>query len=120
VAERVIMTGNRTDVPELLGAMDVFAFPSLWEGLPMTVVEAQAAGLPCVLSDTITREVDVSSLVQYLPLGDADRWADALLTRRPRQNVTEAVINAGFDIRSSARRLTELYIRLDREAAQGL
>ena len=116
VAERVIMTGNRDDVPQLLGAMDVFAFPSLWEGLPMTVVEAQAAGLPCVLSDTITKEVDVSPLVQYLPLGDAEQWADALLTRRPREDAAEAVVKAGFDIRSSAARLTELYTRLDREA----
>ncbi len=116
IAEDVIMTGNRTDVPELLGAMDVFAFPSLWEGLPMTVVEAQAAGLPCVLSDTITREVDVSPLVEYLSLGDAGAWADALLTRRPRLNVMEAIRRAGFDIRSSAQRLTEIYTALDREA----
>lgn len=116
VAEQVIMTGNRTDVPELLGAMDVFAFPSLWEGLPMTVVEAQAAGLPCVLSDTITKEVDVSPLVEYLPLGDAEQWADALLTRRARLDVSKNIARAGFDIRSSVKRLTELYTRLDREA----
>ncbi|MBQ6928303.1 MAG: glycosyltransferase family 1 protein [Oscillospiraceae bacterium] len=119
VAEDVIMTGNRTDVPELLGAMDVFAFPSLWEGLPMTVVEAQAAGLPCVLSDTITREVDVSPLVEYLPLGDAAQWADALLRRRERMDAMDAmdaIRRAGFDIRSSAQKLTEIYTALDREA----
>ena len=116
VAEQVIMTGNRDDVPELLGAMDVFAFPSLWEGLPMTVVEAQAAGLPCVLSDTITKEVDVSPLVEYLPLGDAEQWADALLTRRQRQDVSKNIARAGFDIRSSVKRLTELYTALDRAA----
>ena len=119
VAEQVLMTGKRDDVPELLGAMDVFAFPSLWEGLPMTVVEAQAAGLPCVLSDTVTREVDLSPLVEYLPLGDAEVWASALLRRRARQDVTQAIVDAGFDIRSTARTLTELYIRLDREARQG-
>ena len=118
VADQVIMTGNRDDVPQLLGAMDVFAFPSLWEGLPMTVVEAQAAGLPCVLSDTITKEVDVSPLVEYLPLGDAEQWADALLKRRPRRDVSDAIVKAGFDIRSSAARLTELYTRLDREAGR--
>lgn len=119
VAEHVIMTGNRDDVPALLGAMDVFAFPSLWEGLPMTVVEAQAAGLPCVISDTITDEVNVSPLVEKLPLGDADRWADALLQRRPRMDVTRDVIRAGFDIRTSTRRLAELYTELDRQAAKG-
>lgn len=116
VADHVLMTGNRDDVPEVLSAMDVFAFPSLWEGLPMTVVEAQAAGLPCVLSDTITRDVDISPLAEYLPLGDPVQWAEALLKRRPRQDVTEAVVRAGFDIRASAQRLSELYLRLDREA----
>ena len=116
IADQVIMTGNRDDVPELLGAMDVFAFPSLWEGLGIAVVEAQAASLPCVISDTITREVGISDLVQYLPLGDAETWADALLERRPRQNVTEAIIKAGYDIRSAAQRLSALYTRLDREA----
>ena len=116
IADQVIMTGNRDDVPELLGAMDVFAFPSLWEGLGIAVVEAQAASLPCVISDTITREVGISDLVHYLPLGDAETWADALLERRPRQNVTEAIIKAGYDIRSAAQRLAMLYTRLDREA----
>lgn len=118
VADRVLMTGNRDDVPELLSAMDVFAFPSLWEGLPMTVVEAQAAGLPCVLSDTITREVDVSPLVKYLPLGDPDQWAGELLKRRERMDASEAIRKAGFDIRDSAKKLTALYTRLDREAAR--
>ena len=112
VAEQVVMTGNRDDVPELLGAMDIFAFPSLWEGLPMTVVEAQAAGLPCVLSDTITREVNVSPLVEYLPLGNPEQWAEAMLTRRPRLDVTREIVKAGFDIRTSAQRLTELYTQL--------
>lgn len=112
VADHVIMTGNRDDVPELLGAMDVFAFPSLWEGLPMTVVEAQAAGLPCVLSDTITRDVDVSPLVRYLPLGDPDRWADAMLERRPRLDAAKNIVKAGFDIRTSAKRLSALYTEL--------
>ncbi len=116
VADQVLMTGNRDDVPELLSAMDVFAFPSLWEGLPMTVVEAQAAGLPCVLSDTITREVDVSPLVEYLPLGDPDVWAEALLKPRKRLDASEAIREAGFDIRDSAAKLTALYTRLAGEA----
>ena len=116
IADQVIMTGNRNDVPELLGAMDVFAFPSLWEGLGIAVVEAQAASLPCVISDTITREVGISPLVRYLPLGDAEAWADALLERRPRQNVTEDIIKAGYDIRTAAQSLSALYTRLDREA----
>ena len=80
----------------------------------MTVVEAQAAGLPCVISDTITKEVGLSDLVRYLPLGDAEQWADALLTRRQRMDVSKNIARAGFDIRSSVKRLTELYTALDR------
>lgn len=78
----------------------------------MTVVEAQAAGLPCVLSDTITREVDVSPLVRYLPLGDPEQWAGAMLERRPRLDAAKNIVKAGFDIRTSAKRLSALYTEL--------
>ena len=118
VAEDVLMTGNRDDVPELLAAMDVFAFPSLWEGLPVTLIEAQAAGLPCVISDVITTDVDITPLITRLPLGSAEQWAEALLQRRPRRDVREDVVRAGFDVRSSARFMSELYQRLDREARE--
>ncbi len=76
-----IFTGPRSDVPRLLRAMDVFVFPSLYEGLPLAVVEAQAAGLPCVVSSEVTREVEViPGLIRWLPLGAGARaWADAAL-----------------------------------------
>ena len=119
VADDVIMTGNRNDVPELLGAMDRFCFPSLWEGLPVTLVEAQAAGLPCIISDTITHDVDVSPLVTRLPPEDAERWADELLDpRHYRADATAFIVRSGFDVRSSAQRMFELYSRLDREARE--
>jgi len=78
---RAVFTGPRSDIPRLLRAMNVFVFPSLYEGLPLAVVEAQAAGLPCVVSDEVTREVDVvSGLIRWLPLSaGADAWADAVL-----------------------------------------
>ena len=116
VADDVIMTGNRNDVPALLGAMDVFAFPSLWEGLPVTVVEAQAAGLPCLISDTITHDVDVSPLVARLPIDDPAPWAEAILKRPARSDVRADIIRAGFDVQASARMLFDLYTRLDAEA----
>ena len=75
IGDAVIFAGVRSDVPHLLSAMDVFAFPSFYEGMPNTVIEAQATGLPCVIADTITREADITGLVEYLPLGDADEWA---------------------------------------------
>ena len=119
VADDVIMTGNRNDVPELLGAMDRFCFPSLWEGLPVTLIEAQAAGLPCIISDTISRDADVSPLVTRLPLGDAARWADELLDpKHYRADASAYIVRAGFDVRASAQRMFELYCELDRESRE--
>lgn len=76
ISDKIIFTGVRSDVPALLSAMDVFVFPSLYEGMPNTVIEAQATGLPCLIADTITREADITGLVHYLPLGDAGVWAN--------------------------------------------
>ena len=74
-----VLTGNVTNVNELLHAMDVFILPSNHEGLPYVVIEAQTAGLHCVLSDVITKEVDATGNVTYLPINEgASCWADEL------------------------------------------
>ena len=112
LSDSVIFTGNRSDVPELLQAMDVFAFPSVWEGLPVTLIEAQAAGLPCYVSSNVSGDADVSPLIEHLPIGDAAIWADKLLNAPPRRDVTEYIVRAGFDARTSAEKMTELYLRL--------
>ncbi len=112
----VLLTGNRSDVPELMWAMDVLAFPSKWEGLPVTVVEAQAAGLPCLISDRITKEVDISPLVHRLALDDAGRWAVEIAKPLPRLDVRENIVRAGYDIDDSVERLSQLYEKLYREA----
>jgi glycosyltransferase involved in cell wall biosynthesis len=87
MADKVILTGLRTDVPRLLlGAVDVFVFPSLFEGLPLASIEAQAAGVGCVLSDSLPEEAEVvRPLVQRLSLSEpASRWAEAVLESRRR------------------------------------
>lgn len=67
--DKVIFTGVRSDVARLLQGMDVFVFPSIYEGLPVSVVEAQAAGVPCVISDTISEEcILINELVKRLSL----------------------------------------------------
>ena len=78
IEQYVVFAGVRNDVPQLMSAFDVFLFPSLYEGMPNTVIEAQAAGLPCVISDTITKEADITGLVSYLPLTDVGKWADCV------------------------------------------
>lgn len=79
VRARVAFTGLRADVPRLLRAFDVFVFPSLHEGLPLVGLEAQAAGLPIVASDRVTRELAViPELFTWISPGDpAERWAEA-------------------------------------------
>ncbi|MGC3996854.1 MAG: glycosyltransferase [Anaeromyxobacter sp.] len=81
VGDRVIFAGARGDVPMLLQAFDVFALPSLREGLPLVGLEAQAAGRPLVLADHITRElVVVPELFSWVPVeAPAAAWGEALL-----------------------------------------
>lgn len=81
IADKVLFLGVRSDVSSLLNAMDIFLFPSLYEGMPNTVIEAQANGLPCIVSDTITQEVELTDIIQRvsLNLSDVD-WKNNCLT----------------------------------------
>lgn len=121
----VCFLGVCADMNRLFMAMDVFLFPSLYEGLPVTLVEAQASGLPVVVSDTVTREADVSVLPQKSLMtavslaGDVSVWA-AKTMEAPRKSpyagrrpeAAEAVIQSGYDIRATAEWLQEFYMRL--------
>lgn len=92
--------GVRRDVAELLQAGDVFLLPSLYEGLPISLLEAQAAGLPCVISDRISPETVVTDLVCRLPLTAPPRvWAECVLEAlgRDRENTLQALAGGGFD-----------------------
>ena len=112
IDDSVILTGSRNDVSNLLQAMDVFLLPSLWEGLPVTLVEAQAAGLPCLVSDTITKDADISDLIHRLPLGDVSKWADLALSPLVRHDVSKEIKASGFDIKDSAKSLTTFYQKI--------
>lgn len=78
VSDKVRLLGLRSDIPALMSAFDVFVLPSLYEGMPNTVIEAQACSLPCVLSDTITRQADLSGQLRYLPLADEAKWVEEI------------------------------------------
>lgn len=109
--DAVIFTGQRFDIPHLLSAMDVFVFPSLHEGMPNTVIEAQATGLPCVIADTITPEADITGLVTYLPLTESkDAWVDTALSvaTEERRDTVSDFITHGYDIKTVAQELMEL------------
>ncbi len=115
--DKIIFTGPRPDVPRLMmGAMDAFLFPSFCETLGIVLVEAQAAGLPCVMSDTIPLEADVvKPLCQRLSLRDsASKWADAVLAAREAKISQAAALHvveeSNFNIASSCRELGALYL----------
>lgn len=103
IEDKVIFTGVRSDVPQLMCAMDVFIMPSLYEGMPNTVIEAQAIGLPCVISNTITKEANISGLVKYESLHEsADNWALSVLAsmNSERKNTKELFVKNRYDIDS--------------------
>lgn len=113
---RLIMTGSVEETRSLYGMIDLFVFPSLWEGLPQAVVEAQAAGLRCLCADTITSEVAVvPDAVVFMPLAEgAVRWAQACcdMLNLPRMDQGRAIaaVSAGpFAIDCSVAALSKLY-----------
>ena len=117
IAGRVRFLGPRPDVPRLLGAADVFLLPSLFEGLPLVALEAQGAGVPVILTDTITREADiVPGLVERHSLAEpASVWGTATLaairrTDRPdRLRALDLARQSPFDIRAGAQKLERFY-----------
>lgn len=116
--EVVIQLGLRTDVPMLMQAMDVFLLPSLYEGLPVVGVEAQAAGLPLLLSDTITREVGLLSSTKYMSLAKSpEEWAAEAIDlsqnyKTCRSETSKEVYNFGYDSRLVAKELVDAYCSL--------
>lgn len=98
---QVYFLGRRSDVPELLQAFDILLFPSWYEGLPGVVLEAQAAGLPSIISDTITDEVKITDLVDYVSLDrQTDYWAKMTFNKATitnRENTYNKVVEAGYD-----------------------
>lgn len=114
IYQHIIILENRTDVNELLQAMDVFLFPSLFEGLPISLIEAQAASLPCVISDTISEEVLITNENVILSLKDPiKKWAECVLESgygSKRVNQVEVLKAKGYDINENAKHLKD-YIR---------
>lgn len=112
--------GMRTDVPEILQAADAFVLPSLWEGLPVTAIEAQACGLHCVVNDALTEEMNAIGMVKFVSLETSyAQWSEALIeaATQPRRDTYEKIKAAGYDINSTAPWLQEFYLK---KHAQGL
>ena len=113
IEDKVIFAGVRGDVYKIYQAMDVFAFPSLWEGLPVTVVEAQASGVPCFISDTITKDIHITELIHVLPITNIKIWVDSILNcDTKRKDCSIRIKEKGFDVNELAKSLTEFYFSI--------
>lgn len=113
----VLFVGLSDEVEKWLQAMDIIVFPSLFEGLPLGLVEAQAAGLPCILSNTISPATKITDLVEFVKLEDKpSMWCEAIkrnkdkFNRKDRiANVKKQIKNAHFDIKVNCQELEERY-----------
>ncbi|MCF8002345.1 MAG: glycosyltransferase [Halanaerobiales bacterium] len=117
IRKKVIFTGIRNDVPNLLQAMDLFVLPSKYEGFGNVFLEAQVSGLPTVASTEVPKETKISELITYLSLEkDAKYWAEYIaklnVKDKKRRNYIEEARQAGFDIKEQAEILENLYITL--------
>lgn len=119
LGKNVIFTGVIENVSDYLSAFDVMLLPSLYEGLPLVVIEWQIAGLPCIVSDTVTKECAITSLVKFESIKKKPEvWANDIrnLTLQNRNDSKEAIFKeikmTGYDIESGAEKLKNLYIML--------
>lgn len=113
IEDKVRFLGQRNDVPDLLNALDIFVLPSFFEGFPIVAVEAQASGLHCLLSDKISQEVQLTDLVQYLPISDTSLWLNAISKIRykkvEREKYKDIIASKGFDVKTAAKDLEKVY-----------
>ncbi len=115
--DEVAMLGTRSDVAQLYQMFDLFILPSLYEGFPMVLVEAQTAGLDCLISDKVTKTANLLGTAEYLPIETDDAvqiWADAIEKamqhqKSDREKAKEMVDEAGFSAKQSAEKVGQIY-----------
>jgi glycosyltransferase involved in cell wall biosynthesis len=125
LSNSVIFTGVRSEISDLLQAMDVFLFPSLYEGLPVTLIEAQASGLKIYAANTITEEVAITNLVNYCSLKSTpNQWANRVINGLNKKNIRSKsfteVKNSNYDIEENAKWLENFYLKLYVNSKKGV
>ena len=121
IQDNVIFAGMRSDVNRMLQAIDVFLFPSIYEGLPLSIIEAQAAGLPCLISDKVPIECRKTDLVTQLSLNASlSIWKDAVVKagKVVKRDTSKEISDAGFDIHQNAKWLEDFYLQKYQEVRE--
>lgn len=118
--ENVLFLGIRQDIYKILSAMDYFIFPSVFEGVPLTLIEAQSNGIPIAMSDSISQEATINSNCFRLPLSDEEKWINKIennteetTERRIRRN--EEMRKTKFDIKLQTKNLQKIYLKYAKE-----
>lgn len=115
IEDSVLFLGKTAQVPEYMQAMDLLWLPSLHEGLPVVLIEAQAAGLPCMVSDKVSEEANLSGALEFLPIEDPAVWADAAQAWQPSDRKAdsrlwrERIAARGYDVTQNAQQVRRLY-----------
>lgn len=116
LTDKVLFIGNVGNVNQWYSAFDAFVLPSVWEGLPVVGVEAQAADLPCIFADSVTKEIELTDKVEFLSLDcDTKEWANkiiALFNNKERKDNTEIITEKHYNIEKEAVKLQERYLEL--------
>ena len=108
---KVIFLGNRRDVNKILNTFDVFIFPSLYEGLPLTLVEVQANRLPILVSNNVSKEIKLTEYIQFLSLEDgASKWAEKAISLNKKRNSSKSVLeDSKYNIDNVISKLVKIY-----------
>lgn len=112
IENNVLFLGNISNVNEVMQAMDVFVLPSLYEGLPIVGVEAQAAGLPLLVSANVTQNIDLTDSVRFISINDVKDWINPIfeLKNMPRRSAIDELRKKGFDIKDTAKLIRDIYV----------
>ena len=110
--QNVIFIDPRNDVYKFYSAFDLFILPSLYEGLPVVGIEAQCNGLPCLFSDTITKEVKINDNVKFISLKNLADWKECIINKYFKREETKYFDSSSFNIKVEAKKLERIYISI--------
>lgn len=117
IIDKIKFLGVRNDIEKLLNSMDAFILPSLFEGFPITLVEAQVNGVPCFVSDTVTSEVNKTGLIKYISIKESPKiWADNILKIVPkieRKSRYSDMCKFGYDQKSNVKEIEKILLEIE-------